>query len=139
MQATSRSLTVGRYELPLRPRAAGSALVAEVRSMSLPLRLWLLGLLGMMGVGALAALLALPPGWEVFGTSPSFEWGLMIVGYVFFAIMTSGLCLSSSLGTVLGIERFRPLEKRHAILAVLSLTTAFAPPSLWQASPTSRS
>ena len=24
-----------------------------------------------------------------------------------------------------GIERFRPLEKRHAILAVLSLTTAF--------------
>ena len=125
MQATSRSLTVGRYELPLRPRAARTALVAEVRSMSLPLRLWLLGLLGMMGVGAVAALLALPPGWEVFGTSPSFEWGLMIVGYVFFAIMTSGLCLSSSLGTVLGIERFRPLEKRHAILAVLSLTTAF--------------
>ena len=49
----------------------------------------------------------------------------MIVGYVFFAIMTSGLCLASSLGTVFGIERFRPLEKRHAILAVLSLTTAF--------------
>ena len=39
--------------------------------------------------------------------------------------MTSGLCLASSLGTVFGIERFRPLEKRHAILAVLSLTTAF--------------
>ncbi len=49
----------------------------------------------------------------------------MIVGYVFFAIMTSGLCLASSLGTVFGIERFRPFEKRHAILAVLSLTTAF--------------
>ena len=39
--------------------------------------------------------------------------------------MTSGLCLASSLGTVFGIERFRPLEKRHAILAVLCLTTAF--------------
>ena len=49
----------------------------------------------------------------------------MIIGYVFFAIMTSGLCLASSLGTVFGIERFRPFEKRHAILAVLSLTTAF--------------
>ena len=49
----------------------------------------------------------------------------MIVGYVFFAIMTSGLCLASSLGTVFGIERFRPFEKRHAILAVLRLTTAF--------------
>ena len=49
----------------------------------------------------------------------------MIIGYVFFAIMTSGLCLASSLGTVFGIERFRPFEKRHAILAVLCLTTAF--------------
>jgi molybdopterin-containing oxidoreductase family membrane subunit len=93
--------------------------------MSLGLRLWLAGLSAVMAVGAVAALIAIPPGWEVFGTSPSFEWGLLIVGYVFFAIMTSGLCLASSLGTVFGIERFRPLEKRHAILAVLSLTTAF--------------
>ena len=53
----------------------------------------------------------IPPGWEVFGTTPSFEWGLMIVGYVFFAIMTSGLCLASSLGTVFGIERFRPVRE----------------------------
>ena len=68
---------------------------------------------------------AIPPGWEVFGTTPAFEWGLMIVGYVFFAVMTSGLCLASSLGTVFGIQRFTPFEKRHAILAVLSLTTAF--------------
>ena len=125
MQATAHSLTIGRYAIPLAPRAAGAALVREVRGMSLALRLWLAGLLGVMAVGAVAALIALPPGWEVFGTKPSFEWGLMIVGYVFFAVMTSGLCLSSSLGTVFGIERFRPLEKRHAILAVLSLTTAF--------------
>jgi molybdopterin-containing oxidoreductase family membrane subunit len=61
----------------------------------------------------------------VFGTSPSVEWGLLIIGYVFFAIMTSGLCLSSSLGTVFRIDRFRPLEKRHAILALLSLCCAF--------------
>jgi Ni/Fe-hydrogenase subunit HybB-like protein len=97
-----------------------------VRSMPIGLRLWLGGLLAVLAVAAVAALIALPPGWEVFGTKPSFEWGLLIVGYVFFAIMTSGLCLASSLGTVFGIERFRPLEKRHAILAVLSLTTAFA-------------
>ncbi|HEY3336732.1 MAG TPA: NrfD/PsrC family molybdoenzyme membrane anchor subunit [Candidatus Limnocylindrales bacterium] len=125
MQATMRSVTVGRYAIPLGPRAAANALVAEVRSMSLALRLWLALLLGIMGLAAIAALVAIPPGWEVFGTSPSFEWGLMIVAYVFFAIMTSGLCLSSSLGTVFGLERFRPLEKRHAILAVLSLSTAF--------------
>ncbi len=65
------------------------------------------------------------PGWEVLGTSPSFEWGILITAYVFFAITTSGLCLASSLGTVFGIEMFLPLEKRHAVLALLTLITAF--------------
>src|SRR3990172_11120067 len=125
MQATARSLTLNGHVLPITPRAAGTALVREVRSMPTGLRLWFALLLALMAVGAIAALIALPPGWEVTGTSASFEWGLLIVGYVFFAVMTSGLCLASSLGTVFGIDRFRPLEKRHAILAVLSLTTAF--------------
>ena len=74
-------------------------------------------LLLLCAVGAVGALLALPPGWEVLGTSPSFEWGILITAYVFFAITTSGLCLASSLGTVFGIEMFLPLEKRHAVLA----------------------
>ncbi len=125
MQATDLTLTLHGHAVPIGPRAAGRAVAREVRGMSLALRLWLAGLSAVIAVAAVAALIALPPGWEVFGTSPSFEWGLLIVGYVFFAIMTSGLCLASSLGTVFGIERFRPLEKRHAILAVLSLTTAF--------------
>jgi Ni/Fe-hydrogenase subunit HybB-like protein len=124
MQATHH-LTLNGHTIPVAPRAVGAAVLGEIRSMSLRLRLWFALLLAVMGAAALAAIIALPPGWEVFGTSPSFEWGLMIVGYVFFAIMTSGLCLASSLGTVFGIERFRPLEKRHALLATLSLTTAF--------------
>ncbi len=125
MQATELTLTLHGRVVPIGPRAASRALAREVRGMSLGLRLWLAGLSAVIAVGAVAALIAIPPGWEVLGTSPSFEWGLLIVGYVFFAVMTSGLCLASSLGTVFGIERFRPLEKRHAILAVLSLTTAF--------------
>ena len=36
-------------------------------------------------VTAIASIVPLPPGWEVFGTTPAFEWGLMIIGYVFFA------------------------------------------------------
>jgi molybdopterin-containing oxidoreductase family membrane subunit len=125
MQATGHTLILAGHVVPIRPRAAGAAIVREVQSMPLSLRLWLGGLMAILVVAAVAALIALPPGWEVFGTTPSFEWGLLIVAYVFFALMTSGLCLASSLGTVFGIERFRPLEKRHAILAVLSLTTAF--------------
>jgi molybdopterin-containing oxidoreductase family membrane subunit len=82
-------------------------------------------LLLLMGIGAAGAVRALFPGDKGIATTPTVEWGLLIVGYVFFAITTSGLCLASSLGTVFGIDRFRPLEKRHAVLAVLCLVTAF--------------
>ena len=125
MHVAGNTLVLAGHALPATPRAASAALVNEVRSMPVGLRIWFAVLLGFLAVGAVGALLALPPGWEVMGTKPSFEWGMLIVGYVFFAIMTSGLCLASSLGTVFGVERFRPFEKRHAILAVLSLTTAF--------------
>ncbi|HLB44224.1 MAG TPA: hypothetical protein VJK49_02465, partial [Candidatus Limnocylindrales bacterium] len=67
------------------------------------LRLWIAFLLVPIGLAVPAALIALPPGWEVVGTTPTVEWGLLIVGYVFFAITTSGLCLASSFGTVFGI------------------------------------
>jgi Ni/Fe-hydrogenase subunit HybB-like protein len=127
MNAGTRSWTIevaGRT-LPLRPRDVVAAILAEIRSMPRAMRRWLAFLFAVMAVSLVAALLALPPGWEVFGTTPTVEWGLLIAGYVAFAIMTSGLCLASSLGTVFGIERFRPLERRHVILAVLSLTAAF--------------
>lgn len=125
MTLIGSTLRINGRDLPLDPRTAARAVVADVRAMPRALRIWLAGLMAVLAVGAVAALIALPPGWEVFGTTPSFEWGLLIIGYVFFAITTSGLCLASSLGTVFGIDRFRPLEKRHALLAVLCLTSAF--------------
>ncbi len=125
MQVVDSTLHVGRLALPASPRAIRAALAREVSAMPLATRVWYALLLAGLAIGAVTAILALPPGWEVMGTSPSIEWGMLIVGYVFFAIMTSGLCLASSLGTVFGIERFLPLEKRHAILAILSLSTAF--------------
>ena len=125
MQVVGSTLYLGKVAVPATPAAMRSAVVREISSMSTATRAWYALLSAGLAIGAVSALLALPPGWEVMGTSPSFEWGMLIVGYVFFAIMTSGLCLASSLGTVFGIERFLPLEKRHAILALLSLTTAF--------------
>jgi len=116
---------VSAHDLIEAPRTVLWAVRLEVISQPRPLKLWLAFLSVLCLVGAVGALISLPPGWEVFGTSPSFEWGILITAYVFFAITTSGLCLSSSLGTVFGIERFLPLEKRHAILALLSLITAF--------------
>lgn len=118
-------LRLAGRSIPADPGLAVRVLRAEVVGLPRPLRLWLGGLAAILLVAAVAAVRALFPGDKALNTTPTFEWGLLIVGYVFFAITTSGLCLASSLGTVFGIERFRPLEKRHAILAVLSLCTAF--------------
>ncbi len=125
MQVIDSTLYLGKVAVPATPTALRNAVAREIGSMSTATRVWYALLSAGLVIGAITALLALPPGWEVMGTSPSIEWGMLIVGYVFFAIMTSGLCLASSLGTVFGIERFLPFEKRHAILAILSLTTAF--------------
>jgi molybdopterin-containing oxidoreductase family membrane subunit len=119
------TVTVAGRSLPLSPRAAYLVVRAEVARTPRALKAWYAVLLVLMAFGALGAVATIAPGTEVFGTTPSFEWGILIAAYVFFAITTSGLCLSSSLGTVFGIEMFRPLEKRHALLAVLTLTTAF--------------
>ena len=116
---------VTHRQLSLSPRAFFRAFVADVRSMPRALKAWFAFLFVLLAIGAVGAVLAWPSGDEVFGTRPSFEWGLLITAYVFFAITTSGLCLASSLGTVFGIDRFRPLEKRHAVLALLSLVAAF--------------
>ena len=119
------TVNVAGHEVVLSPRLALRLARAEVDRTPRALKIWYSFLLVVMAIGAFGALLTIAPGTEVFGTTPSFEWGILISAYVFFAITTSGLCLGSSLGTVFGIDMFRPLEKRHAILAVLSLTTAF--------------
>jgi len=119
------TVNVAGRQLALSPRVAYRAARAEVERTPRALKIWYSVLLVLMAFGGVGALLTIAPGTEVFGTTPSFEWGILISAYVFFAITTSGLCLGSSLGTVFGVDMFRPLEKRHAILAVLSLTTAF--------------
>jgi molybdopterin-containing oxidoreductase family membrane subunit len=116
---------VAGREIPADPRLAWDAVRQEVMSLPRALLAWL-AILGIVILfGAAGAVRSLFPGDKGVATTPSVEWGILIVGYVFFAITTSGLCLASSLGTVFGIERFRPLERRHAILAVLCLVTAF--------------
>jgi Ni/Fe-hydrogenase subunit HybB-like protein len=119
------SVRVAGRDLSANPRVIARAVRLEIAGTPRPLRIWYGILVALCFVGVVGAVLCLPPGWEVLGTRPGFEWGILITAYVFFAITTSGLCLASSLGTVFGIEMFLPLEKRHAILALLCLITAF--------------
>lgn len=116
---------VAGHRVIVDPRSAWQAARAEVASEPMPLRWWIVALLGLVAVGAIAALPTIPPGTEVFGTSPVFEWGLLIAAYVFLVVTTSGLCLVSSLGQVFGIEQFRPVVRRAVAMAILFLLAGF--------------
>ena len=89
------------------------------------MRWWLAFLVSLIAIGAVGAVMSLPPGNKNMGTTPAFEWGLLIAAYVFFVVTTSGLCFVSSLGQVFGIERFKPVARRHAVLALLFLVAGF--------------
>lgn len=96
-----------------------------IRKYPRKLKLFMIACLLTMAVSVFGALAALPVGWEVLGTSPTMEWGLLIAGYVVLAITTSGLCLSVSMGTVFGIKAMLPLERRGVVLAFVCLAAAF--------------
>jgi molybdopterin-containing oxidoreductase family membrane subunit len=98
---------------------------ASIKAYPARLKSWLVLCLTIMAVSVLAALAALPVGWEVMGTSPTMEWGLLIAGYVVLAITTSGLCLTVSLSSVYGLHALRPLERRGVMLALICLAAAF--------------
>jgi Ni/Fe-hydrogenase subunit HybB-like protein len=101
------------------------AIGREVASQPTSLRRWFLALTLVALVGAAASVFTILPGAETFGTTPRFEWGVLIAAYAFFVVTTSGLCLVSSLGMVFGIDRFKPVEMRHVFLALLFLMTGF--------------
>ncbi|HEX7949632.1 MAG TPA: NrfD/PsrC family molybdoenzyme membrane anchor subunit [Candidatus Limnocylindrales bacterium] len=105
--------------------AARTGLRAEIADQPTWLKAVFAGLTALIAIGAIAAALTVPPGTEVFNTTPAVEWGLLIATYVFLVVTTSGLCLVSSLGMVFGIDRFKPVEMRHVVLALLFLVSGF--------------
>ena len=105
--------------------AARTGLRAEIAAQPTWLKAVFAGLTALIAIGGVAAALTVPPGTEVFNTTPAVEWGLLIATYVFLVVTTSGLCLVSSLGMVFGIDRFKPVEMRHVVLALLFLMSGF--------------
>jgi Ni/Fe-hydrogenase subunit HybB-like protein len=120
-----RAVLLDRHSAAAALTAARTAVRAEVASQSVGLKRVFAVLTVVIVLGALAAMLTVPPGTEVFGTTPAVEWGLLIASYVFLVVTTSGLCLVSSLGMVFGIDRFKPVEMRHVVLALLFLLAGF--------------
>jgi molybdopterin-containing oxidoreductase family membrane subunit len=120
-----RTISLDRRGAQAAVATAGGAVRAEVASQPRHLKRWFAGLTVVVLLGAASAALTVTPGAEVFGTTPPFEWGILIASYVFLVVTTSGLCLVNSLGMVFGIDRFKPLEMRHVVLALVFLVAGF--------------
>lgn len=125
LRIRGRTIRLDRRRARASIGVVGGAVRSEVASQPIALRRWFAALTTLALVGAAAAALTVPPGAENFGTTPSFEWGMLIATYVFLVVTTSGLCLVSSLGMVFGIDRFKPVEMRHVFLALLFLLAGF--------------
>jgi Ni/Fe-hydrogenase subunit HybB-like protein len=60
---------------------------------------------------------------HTFGTTREVPWGILITPYVFFACLSTGLCIISSLGQVFKIEAFQPIVPRTVFLALVTMAT----------------
>lgn len=76
-------------------------------------------------IGAVGAVMLLWQGHHAMGTSHQFPWGIFISTYVFFALIGSGICLVSSLGSVFCMQPFTGIVKRSVVLAIITLMAAF--------------
>ncbi|MBU0664232.1 MAG: polysulfide reductase NrfD [Proteobacteria bacterium] len=60
---------------------------------------------------------------STFGTSREVPWGLLVSPYVFFACLSTGLCIVSSLAQVFGISTFQAIVPRTVFLAIITMAT----------------
>ncbi len=81
-------------------------------------------LAAVMAVGLSFGIHALFVGHDhVFGTSREVPWGILITPYVFFACLSTGLCIIASLGQVFRIKAFEPIVNRAVFLALITMAT----------------
>lgn len=66
-------------------------------------------------------------GHSSFNTSSDgVNWGMAISTYVYFALISSGLTMIASLGTVFGFKQFLPIAKRCIFLSIITLVAGFS-------------
>lgn len=87
----------------------------------------------LVGLSALIVLLAAMFGVNAmhigyrhaYGVYREIPWGLLISGYVFFVVTSTGLCIVSSIGHVFGVKSFIPIAKRSVYLSVVTIIAGF--------------
>lgn len=82
-----------------------------------------LGMVVGLGAGVYAMLKGHLHVYNVFREMP---WGMLIAGYIFFAIMSTGLCILSFLGHLFGGTSLLPLSNRALYLSIAAILSGFA-------------
>lgn len=73
-------------------------------------------------VGLYGAFRLLTEGTVTLGISTQVPWGILISTYVFFVLVSTGICIGvTSIATVFGVEKYRPLVKRGVLLSLITL------------------
>lgn len=62
---------------------------------------------------------------HVYGIYREIPWGILISGYVFFVVTSTGLCIISSIGHVFGVKSLLPIAKRSVYLSAVTLLAGF--------------
>jgi len=62
---------------------------------------------------------------HAYGIYREIPWGILISGYVNFAVTSTGLCIVSSIGHVFGVKSFIPIAKRSVYLSAVNILAAF--------------
>lgn len=84
------------------------------------------GLAALAVGGGLALANLVSSGHASFNTSSSgITWGLPVVGYIFFVLISTGLTFVASLAMVFGLKDFYPIAKRCIWVAVVTLIAGF--------------
>ena len=84
------------------------------------------GLAALVVGGGLALANLMTSGHASFNTSSrGITWGLPVVGYIFFVLISTGLTFVASLAMVFGFKDFYPIAKRCIWVAVVTLIAGF--------------
>ncbi|ADI00104.1 NrfD/PsrC family molybdoenzyme membrane anchor subunit [Salisediminibacterium selenitireducens] len=84
----------------------------------------LIGVLVLLGLGIFGSVNTLVQGQTLFGSSDEVPWNLLIVAYVFLALMASGMCMFASATHLLGAKQYQFLGKRAIFLAIIVVIPA---------------
>lgn len=77
-------------------------------------------------VAAMFGVFAMHTGYRhVYGVTREIPWGILISGYVFFVVTSTGLCIVSSIGHVFGVKSLIPIAKRSVYLSVVTIISGF--------------